>query len=100
MPAPVEFTISMSSLPSGFTGDPQELADAIAERLTITPSEPWSSFINGGAEPTSDVGPWLRLGQEWRVWDVGLGAYTYHVQNGAGLVDGTVTGAKLAAGAI
>lgn len=100
MPAPVEFTITMSALSAGFNGDPQELADEIAARLTITPSEPWSSFINGGAEPTSDVGPWLRLGQEWRVWDVGLGAYTYHVQNGAGIVDGTVTGAKLTAGAV
>jgi hypothetical protein len=100
MPAPVEFTVTASALTAGFAGDPQEFFDAMVARLTITPSEPWSSFINGGAEPTSDVGPWLRLGQEWRVWDTGLGAYTYHVQNGAGIVDGTITAAKFAPGAI
>jgi len=95
MPAPVEFTVSIASLPPGFSGDPQALATAIAERLTIEPSEPWSSFINGGAQPAADVGPFLFEGMEWRVWSDGLGTYTFHRQNGAGLVDATVPLAKL-----
>lgn len=100
MPAPVEFTITMSALPVGFAGDPQELADAIADRLTITPSEPWSSFINGGAAPTSDEGPWLKLGQQWFVWDVGTGAYIPLVVDGAGIIPASITAAAFAPGAV
>ena len=91
MPAPVEFTVRVAALTPGFDGDAQALATEISERLMITPSEPWSSFINGGAQPSSNVGPYLRNGNEWLVWSDSLGTYTYHVQNGAGLVDATVT---------
>lgn len=79
----------MAALPPGFEGDPQTLGTAFAERLLITPSEPWSSFINGGAQPSSNVGPWLLDGLEWRVWSDSLGAYTYHRQDGRGLIAGS-----------
>lgn len=90
MPAPVEFNIRIASLPPGFTGDPQALATAIAERLVITPSEPWSSFINGGAQPSSNVGPFLAAGLQWKVWSDALGSYTFQTLDGAGLVNATV----------
>lgn len=97
MPAPVTFNISIAPLPSG-TFTPQQIATAIADRLTVTPAAPWSSFQNGGSIPLSDVGPVLLDGQEWRVFNTGSGAYTYHRQNGAGLVDNTVPLSKLTAG--
>ncbi len=96
MPAPVEFTIISASLPPGWSGDPQDMLTKFAESLIITPSEPWSSFINGGAQPASNVGPFLFNGVEWRVWSDGLGTYTFATQNGAGIVNATVTLAKLA----
>lgn len=91
MPAPVEFTIRLAALPPGFSGDPQALATAIAERLMITPSEPWSSFINGGAQPAANVGPFLAGGKEWKVWSDDLGSYTFQTLDGAGLVNFSVT---------
>jgi len=90
MPAPVEFNISVGALPPGFQGDPQALAQAIADRLMISPSEPWSSFINGGAEPASNVGPFLAAGLEWKVWSDSLGRYTFQTVDGAGLVTASV----------
>lgn len=90
MPAPVEFVIRIASLPPGFSGDPQALATAIAERLIITPSEPWSSFINGGAQPSSNVGPFLAGGIQWKVWSDALGTYTFQTLDGTGLVSASV----------
>ena len=90
MPSPVTFDVQLAALPPGFSGTPQDLGTAIADRLLITPSEPWSSFILGGAQPSSNVGPWLKDELEWRVWSDALGAYTYHKQDGRGLIAGTV----------
>jgi len=99
MPAPVSFNLSLAPLPNNFSGTPQQLATAIVDRLTIAPSAPWSSFQNGGSIPNSDLGPVLYNGTEWRVYDTTLGAYTYATQNGAGIVDNTVTLSKLIGGA-
>src|SRR6478736_4178549 len=90
MPAPVTFNVRMAALPPGFTGDPQAMGSAFAERLLISPSEPWSSFINGGAQPSSNIGPWLKDGIEWRGWSDELGTYTYHRQDGRGIIPGTL----------
>lgn len=98
MPSPVSFQISLAPFPATFAGTPAQWAEAVRARLSVTPAEPWSSFQNGGAIGASDVGPVLYGGIEWRVFDPALGAYTYHKQNGAGLVDQTVTTAKLAGG--
>ena len=99
MPAPVSFTLSLAPLPVNFEGTLQEWAAAVVDRLTVAPAEPWSSFQNGGTVGASDVGPILLNGLEWRVFSTSLGGYTYHIQNGAGLVDRTVALTKLSAGA-
>lgn len=98
MPSPVDFNLSLAPLPNNFAGTPQQLATAIVDRLTVTPTAPWSSFQNGGVIPSSDLGPVLYNGTEWRVYDTGLGAYTFATQNGAGLVNNTVTLPKLLGG--
>lgn len=98
MPSPVSFNVQLAPLPANFRGTPAQWAAAVAARLQISPDVPWSSFQNGGAVPTSDVGPVLYEGQEWRVWNPLTGSYTFHRQNGAGLVDKTVTKAKMASG--
>lgn len=98
MAAPVTFSISMGALPPAWSGDPQALLNKAAELLEITPSEPWSSFSNGGSQPSSNVGPWLKDGLEWWVYDEDAGTYTPHIQNGSGLVDATVSLAKLSDG--
>lgn len=90
MPAPVSFNVTIGALPPGFSGDPQAFASAIAARLTVTPSEPWSAFINSGAMPSSNVGPWLKNGLEWWVWSDASGTYVPHAQNGSGVQGGTL----------
>ena len=90
MSAPVTFSLSLAPLPSTFDLTPQEFAQAIVDRLLITPSEPWSSFRNGGSTPTSDIGPFLKNSQEWMVWNSATGAYISQVQDGSGIRAATV----------
>jgi hypothetical protein len=75
VPNPVQFDIAVGSLPEGLDTDPQGLLEAFAARLIISPSVPWSSFVLGAAQPTSDLGPWFKNGQTLWVWDDGLATY-------------------------
>lgn len=85
MPNPVQFDIAVGSLPEGLETDPQGLLEAFAQRLIISPSVPWSSFVLGAAQPTSDLGPWFKNGQELWVWDDGLATYIPQVINSLSL---------------
>ena len=85
MPAPVNFNLALAPLPSTYDLTPQQFAQAIVDRISISASEPWSSFSNGGSMPSSDIGPWLKNGQEWMVWDPVSGTYISHVQDGSGI---------------
>lgn len=91
MPAPVTFNLSLAPLPANANNyTPQQWAQAVIDRLTIAPSAPWSSFQNGGSIPTSDVGPILFNGVQWKVWSSGAGEYVDLVVEGGGLVSRTV----------
>jgi len=72
---PFRFVVSMGQLPEGFCGTPQELAQAIADRLIIQSDQNFSSFAVGPNAPTSNVGPWLKDCSTWYVWDDSVGAY-------------------------
>lgn len=65
----------MSPLPVPFRGTPQALADAIVARLSLETEETLALFRNGGSEPSSDMGPWLKDGNKWYVWSADDGAY-------------------------
>jgi len=94
MPPSVAFTLTLAPLPVNFNDTPQALAQAIVDRITITPSIPWSAFITGAVIPGSNQGPLLYNSgtgdKEWRVFDTGTGLYTYLTVNGAGLIAGSV----------
>lgn len=100
MPSPVPFTVTITPLPENGSWTPQELAVAIADRLTVAPGESWNSFSVGSPSssviPVTNLGPFLFQEVEWRVWDQSLGSYTYHRQHGDGLIDETVGLGKLA----
>lgn len=72
---PVRFIVSMGALPEGFCGTPQELAQAIADRLIIQADPFSSSFATGSVAPTSNVGPWLKDCETWYTWDDATGGY-------------------------
>lgn len=75
MPSPVQFNISVGTLPPNFTGTPQDFLNAVASLLQIAPVEDWNSFLVGSSAPTANLGPWLKDGQEWWVWSDVVGAY-------------------------
>ncbi|SRR6266568_2913094 len=61
--------IQMSPLPVTFRGGPNDLAAEMVRRFKIL-SPGGSNFIFiGDVEPTSNVGPWLKGGTKWYVWD-------------------------------
>jgi len=67
------FTFRAAVLPSNFKGGPQDLFDAIVERLEVVGDSP--SFVEGDVMPSSNQGPWLKGGKQWWVWDEDTSTY-------------------------
>lgn len=67
--------IVMSALPPSVRWTPQQLGDAIAQRLSLQTQQEFALFVTGSTAPTSNVGPWLRDGLTWYVWDDVSGSY-------------------------
>lgn len=67
--------IQRSVLPPTFKGTPDELFQSILARLKIVSPSGTFGFVIGGEEPTSNVGPWLKDGNQWWVWDIELKSY-------------------------
>lgn len=61
--------IEMAQLPPTFVGSPQELAAAMVRRMRIVSPAGSNFFVTGDTEPTSNVGPWLKGGTQWWVFD-------------------------------
>lgn len=88
---PVSFRVSPFPTNADYTN--QEFADAFVARLSIESPTTISFFVSGPTAPTSNVGPWLKNGVTWYVWDTPTGAYVpqvveaqslkYIFQNGA-----------------
>lgn len=53
----------------------QELAQAIAARLIVTPSQSFNGFAIGSVEPSSNVGPWFKDCLELFVFDDATARY-------------------------
>jgi hypothetical protein len=67
--------VQMAPLPATFTGTPQELsAEMVARMRIVSPSGSNFIFV-GDTEPTSNVGPWLKDGSKWYVWDETISRY-------------------------
>ena len=98
MPAPVAFNLTLGAVPANYSATPAQFAADLVARLTITPTAPWSSFQNGGAVPTSNVGPVLLNGVQWLVWNSSSSAYVDITVAGDGIVAGSVPITALAAG--
>ena len=90
MPNPVSFNVTAGAVPENFEGGLQATLNMFAERLIIAPSVPWSSFVLGPAQPSSNVGPWFKDGQELRVWSDTLGTYISVKVDGTGILPGTL----------
>lgn len=62
--------LQSAPLPATFCGTPQELWAAGIKRSKIVSTTGTSFIFIGDVEPTSNVGPWLRFGTQWWVFDV------------------------------
>jgi len=62
-------------LPADFEGSPQDLFRAIVERLEIQSPVGTNFFVVGSVEPQTNVGPWLKDGKQWWVFDAEAGEY-------------------------
>ncbi len=71
----IPLTFRCAPLPTGFVGDPQQLATAIVARLSAISANAISFFAAGSVAPTSNVGPWLKNDQTWYVWSDALATY-------------------------
>lgn len=73
---PVRLAVTMGALPEGFCPSTiQEMAQAIADRLIITPNQQFSTFVIGSIAPPSNQGPWFKDCEEWFVFDDATGTY-------------------------
>lgn len=62
--------LQVAPLPATFCGTPQELVAQMVRRMKIVSPSGTNFIFIGDVEPTSNVGPWLRFGTQWWVFDV------------------------------
>jgi hypothetical protein len=61
--------IQLAPIPATFVGTPQDLAATMVKRMRIVSPTGISFIFTGDAEPLTDVGPWLKNGTQWWVFD-------------------------------
>lgn len=61
--------IQASPLPATFKGSPNDLYTEMIKRMRILSPSGTNFIFIGDTEPTSNVGPWLKNGTQWYVWD-------------------------------
>lgn len=61
--------IQMSQLSPTFKGSPQDLSVEMVRRMKIVSPSGTNFIFIGDTAPTSNVGPWLKDGTKWYVWD-------------------------------
>lgn len=62
-------------LPADFNGTPQDLYDAFVERVEIQSPVGTTFFVVGDVEPSTNVGPWLKGGTQWYVYNTDQRGY-------------------------
>jgi hypothetical protein len=61
--------LQVAPLRAAFRGSPQEMVEEIIRRARIVSPSGTNFIYIGDTEPTSNVGPWLKNGDRWYVWD-------------------------------
>lgn len=70
-----DLVITSSPLPADFIGKPQDLYDAMVQRLSIQSPSGTIFFVIGDVEPSTNQGPWLKNGTKWYVFSTSQGKY-------------------------
>ena len=61
--------LEVAPLAPTFKGKPQEFLEHLVRRARIVSPSGTNFIYTGDTEPTSNVGPWLKDGNKWYVWD-------------------------------
>lgn len=67
--------IESAPLPETFQGSPNDFRAELVKRFRILSPNGTNFIYIGSSEPTSNVGPWLKNGTQWWVWDDGTKRY-------------------------
>lgn len=67
--------LQVAPLRAAFRGSPQALVEEVIRRSRIVSPSGTNFIFIGDTEPTSDVGPWLKNGTQWYVWDDNIKRY-------------------------
>jgi hypothetical protein len=68
--------IQASQLPATFRGTPNDLFAEMIKRMRILSPSGTNFIYIGDTEPSSNVGPWLKNGTQWYVWNDATKRYT------------------------
>lgn len=75
-PITLQLSVTIAALPEGFCpASMQDLANAIGERIIISPNSDFNSFAIGSTPPSSNTGPWLKNCLKWFVYDDATASY-------------------------
>jgi hypothetical protein len=72
---PTSLFIQAAPLPATFRGTPNDFLAAMVKRMKILSPNGTNFIFIGDTEPTSNVGPWLKNGTQWWVWDDSIKRY-------------------------
>ena len=67
--------IQMAPLPATIEGTPAQIGAEMVRRFQIVSPSGRNFIYVGDVEPTSNVGPWLKDGSKWYVWDADVKRY-------------------------
>lgn len=79
MPIAAPITFVAGALTPNTELTPQEFYNEMAAKLQAFYDDSAAGFQNGGLEPTSNVGPWLKNGRTWKFWSSTTGSYSLSV---------------------
>jgi len=65
----------MARIPATFKGTPDEFSQVMVRRMRIVSPTGTNFIFIGDIEPTSNVGPWLKGGTQWWVFDEDIKRY-------------------------
>src|ERR1035441_8046902 len=66
---PTNLFIQAAPLPATFRGSPNDFFTEMIQRMKILSPSGTNFIFIGDTEPTSNVGPWLKNGTQWYVFD-------------------------------
>lgn len=67
--------IQAAPLPVTFEGTPNDFLAAMVQRMRVVSPNGANFIFIGDVAPTTNVGPWLKGGTQWYVWDNSTNAY-------------------------